>query len=304
MSNSLRILILGGTRYFGKRLVAELIEQGHDITVVTRGTSPDPFGNGVRRIVADRYDRLSLAAAIGGRDWDMVYDQLCYAPSHAVDICAILTGRTGYYVMTSSQSVYGPGLDLPEEAFNPLCVTIRHGRRADCSYADGKRLAEAVVFQTADFPVTTVRFPVVLGLDDYTERLQTIVTSVCRGLPLSICNPNALLAMISSQEAAGFLSSFTNHRMIGPLNACSQGSISMKNLVGLVEAATECDAAITVATPADPFALFSQCDSKTMNCSKAMQGAYQLMSIDEWLPPLIDQLALAQKQAAQGKLRG
>jgi nucleoside-diphosphate-sugar epimerase len=297
MSKSLRILIPGGTRYFGKRLVNELIDLGHDITIVTRGTGLDPFGDNVHRLIADRYDPPALASAIGGRDWDIVYDQLCYAPSDAADICEILTGRVGYYVMTSSQSVYGPGLDLPETAFDPCSIAIRLGRRADFSYADSKRLAEAVLFQRADFPVTTVRLPVVLGMDDYTERLQSIVASVHQGRPLNICNPEALLAMISSQEAAGFLSSLTRHPITGPVNAASLGSISMQNLVRMIEAATEREATINIAQPEEPFALFSQCDSKTMNCSRAMQEGFQFMSIDEWLPGLIEHLARTQKPA-------
>ena len=35
------ILILGGTRYFGIHMVNELINQGHNITIATRGRTSD-----------------------------------------------------------------------------------------------------------------------------------------------------------------------------------------------------------------------------------------------------------------------
>lgn len=40
----MKILMLGGTKYFGRRLVHLLIQDGHDITVATRGNTEDDFG--------------------------------------------------------------------------------------------------------------------------------------------------------------------------------------------------------------------------------------------------------------------
>lgn len=33
----MNILVIGGTRYFGTHMVNKLLEQGHDITIATRG---------------------------------------------------------------------------------------------------------------------------------------------------------------------------------------------------------------------------------------------------------------------------
>ncbi|EKN66902.1 hypothetical protein BABA_13477 [Neobacillus bataviensis LMG 21833] len=40
------------------------------------------------------------------------------------------------------------------------------GDSTDFTYAEGKRQAEAVLFQQATFPVVAVRFPIVMGVDD------------------------------------------------------------------------------------------------------------------------------------------
>jgi len=50
------ILIIGGTRYFGKLLVQQLIDKGHQVTIATRGQASDPFGAHVQRIRVDRRD--------------------------------------------------------------------------------------------------------------------------------------------------------------------------------------------------------------------------------------------------------
>ncbi|CAN7742153.1 NAD-dependent epimerase/dehydratase family protein [Paenibacillus sp. LjRoot56] len=46
----MKILVLGGTAFFGRRLVRLLLGDGHDVTIATRGQTPDDFGDAVTRI--------------------------------------------------------------------------------------------------------------------------------------------------------------------------------------------------------------------------------------------------------------
>ena len=39
----MKILVLGGTRFFGIHMVNDLIEKGHEVTLATRGITPDYF---------------------------------------------------------------------------------------------------------------------------------------------------------------------------------------------------------------------------------------------------------------------
>ena len=48
---NMNILVIGGTRFFGIPMVDKLLEAGHDVTIATRGLSPDSFGGRVKRIV-------------------------------------------------------------------------------------------------------------------------------------------------------------------------------------------------------------------------------------------------------------
>ena len=45
-----KVLVLGGTRFFGKHLVEVLLQAGHDVTIATRGVTEDSFGSAVKRI--------------------------------------------------------------------------------------------------------------------------------------------------------------------------------------------------------------------------------------------------------------
>lgn len=37
----MKILVIGGTRYFGIHMVNKLLEQGHAVTIATRGKTPE-----------------------------------------------------------------------------------------------------------------------------------------------------------------------------------------------------------------------------------------------------------------------
>ena len=43
-TEKMNVLVLGGTRFFGIHMVNVLLENGHDVTIATRGNASDPFG--------------------------------------------------------------------------------------------------------------------------------------------------------------------------------------------------------------------------------------------------------------------
>lgn len=50
----MKILVLGGTKFFGVPMIYQLLEDGHKVTVATRGRYADHFGDKVNRITLDR----------------------------------------------------------------------------------------------------------------------------------------------------------------------------------------------------------------------------------------------------------
>lgn len=82
------ILVLGGTRFFGRRLVQNLIDDGHCVSIGTRGNIRPDFSSEVEYLTLDRRDPKSMAKVLKGRRWDVVYDQLCMDSidaSHSVE---------------------------------------------------------------------------------------------------------------------------------------------------------------------------------------------------------------------------
>ena len=235
-----KILILGGTRFFGKRLVERLLQDSdNEVTILTRGLTDDPFGERVHRIHADRSQPDALAHGVGDTIWDVVYDNICYSPDEADQACQIFDGKTKQYILTSSLSVYDFSKEaLTEDVFNPEVYPTHTGGRDNLTYQEGKRLAEAVLIQKATFPVVAVRFPIVLGTDDYTRRLHFHIEHVRNGDPIGIPNPEAQLSFIRSDEAADFLYSLGQSELTGPVNACSDGTVRIKDILRMIEEET------------------------------------------------------------------
>ena len=47
------VLVLGGTRYFGRSIVDELLAAGHQVTIFTRGNLKHDFSSKVTHIIGD-----------------------------------------------------------------------------------------------------------------------------------------------------------------------------------------------------------------------------------------------------------
>jgi nucleoside-diphosphate-sugar epimerase len=289
VSITMKVLILGGTRFVGKRLVHLLAGQGHSITVGSRGRTNVSFPKSVRRITLDRGDKDSLATALAQSEWDIVFDQICFSADDAAIAVEILTGKTQRYVLCSSAAVYKTRDNAAEEIFDPLRHPIPPADGARVSYAEGKRLAEAVSFQRAQFPVVAVRFPIILGPDDYSQRLRVQVQRIENSDPVNIVNPDSEISLISSGEAAAFLAWLSTNAHTGPFNACSDGPISLMSIVRFIEGATGHNAIVKPQPESDPFSIFAAAVSLTINSRRAQQCGFSFLETRTWLLDLVKQ---------------
>ena len=293
--NGAKVLVIGGTRYFGKRLVQQLPDAGARMTLASRGLANDSFGDRVARARIDRGDARSLESGLGGRgEWDVVFDQICYSPDEARYTCELLKDRTARYVHTSTQSVYPESLTglLGESLFDPSRHPLRAGARADFDYAEGKRQAEAFFFQQAPFPVAAVRLPLVLGPDDYTGRLELPIKRVLDGRSLHRWIPDLAreFSLISSREAADFLAWLGLQSHTGSVNACSVGPLTRGRLLSLVEEALGKKARYNSGTRRNstPSAGAS---SRVLDTRLAEELGYRFEPVKSWLAPLIREIA-------------
>ena len=105
----LKILILGGTSFLGPHQVAYALERGHEVSIFTRGKTkptihPEVFSK-VEQLIGDREDNLE---ALKNRKWDVVVDNSGRRTKWTEDTARLLKDQVGFYMYTSSLSVYYP----------------------------------------------------------------------------------------------------------------------------------------------------------------------------------------------------
>ena len=193
----MRVLVVGGTRFMGYHLAWRLLAAGHAVTLLNRGNHPDPFGDRVERLRADR-TTPELARVLAGRSFDAAVDFTAFRRADAASAMAALDGRAGHYVMISTGQVYlvkdgvigGPARTFREEDYDgPLMPEPPAGDRdrGDWDYGVGKRGAEdalAEAWEAHRFPSTRIRIPIVNGERDHTRRLEGYVRRVLDGGPV------------------------------------------------------------------------------------------------------------------------
>jgi nucleoside-diphosphate-sugar epimerase len=160
-SNTMRMLVMGGTQFNGLALVHELARCGHDVTIVNRGRTEAPLPDGIHRLFADRTDHDQMRDVLGGLEFDVVLDMSAYHPDDVRLMVELFDGRTGQYVFASSTVVYAASDHLPITEDHPT-------ERGDpqIEYGGNKLLCEDVLDEARhdhDFPSTVVYFSMVYG---------------------------------------------------------------------------------------------------------------------------------------------
>jgi len=108
-----RLLVLGGTRFLGPRIVRSALDAGWDVTLFNRGKSNPTLFPDLETLIGDR--NVSHDALKAGR-WDAAVDTSGYIPHHVLEACEILKDRCEHYVFISTLSVYAESEGLLDES--------------------------------------------------------------------------------------------------------------------------------------------------------------------------------------------
>ncbi|WP_393058621.1 NAD-dependent epimerase/dehydratase family protein [Streptomyces sp. LN549] len=296
-----RICVIGGSRYFGKLLVRRLHAAGHQVTVINRGSTPPPPG--VEHLVADRDDEAALTAALGTRTFDVVVDQVCYTPVQAAIAVRAFRDRTRRYVMTSTIEVYDPATaalpaavqdtPVPEERVDPAAWPVRtdlpwHDEAfLEAHYAEGKRQAEAVLTREGRFAFASVRSAHVLGggAREFTGRLAYYVERLARGTEIVVHAREQPTVFIHYEELADLLQwAATATGFTGPLNACSDGLLDVRDVAAAVAAETGRQPAYRTVAAGEPAGPFSADRYYAMSNNRAKSLGFVFSRTVDWLP--------------------
>jgi nucleoside-diphosphate-sugar epimerase len=185
------VLVIGGNRFVGWLLGFRLLAAGHRITLLNRGSLPDPFGDRAERLVGDR--TRDLERLVAGRRFDACVDLAAFTGEDGRRSAEILRGKVGHHVMVSTGQVYLVREDCPrparEEDYDGPIIP-RPSDPADVEdweYGIGKRACEdALAGAHAEFrfPVTRVRIPMVNGERDYFRRIEGYLWRLVDGGPV------------------------------------------------------------------------------------------------------------------------
>ncbi len=218
----MRVVILGGTQFIGRRITEELTARGDQVAVVHRGLAEPGDLAGCRHLHADRANFADVAAEVRAIRPDAVIDTCA---GTAADVAAVLPHLPdARLVVLSSMDVYRAFelLNAGEEG-EPLPVTedsrVRLGR-----YPYRGRLEDLGDYEKLDVEPayterggTVLRLAMIYGEHDRQRREEFILRRVRAGRPQIPVGPGgwlwtrcyvgdvaaAVLAVLGSRAAAG-----------------------------------------------------------------------------------------------------
>jgi nucleoside-diphosphate-sugar epimerase len=168
-----KILVMGGTRFVGKPLVAQLLAEGHELTLFTRGKNPLPAG--VEHLCGDRSTAEGLAA-LQARSFDVIVD----SSGRTLDDSRAVIERTGApshrFVYVSSAGVYADSELWPLSEHSPTDPQSRHSGKLD---TEAWLSAEKI-------PFTSFRPTYIVGAGNYNPVESWFFDRIVHGRPVPL----------------------------------------------------------------------------------------------------------------------
>jgi nucleoside-diphosphate-sugar epimerase len=173
IGSGVKILVMGGTRFVGKPLVAQLLSEGHQLTLFTRGKNPVPAA--VEHLCGDRSTAEGLAT-LQGRSFDVIVD----SSGRTLDDSRAVIERTGApshrFLYVSSAGVYADSELWPLSEDSPTDPQSRHSGKLD---------TEAWL-STEKIPFTSFRPTYIVGAGNYNPVESWFFDRIMHGRPVPL----------------------------------------------------------------------------------------------------------------------
>lgn len=222
----MRILFIGGTGLISSGVSPLVVERGHDLTVLNRGTSPKASApQGARVITADAREPEALREAVGADvaahgTYDAVVQWICFTPDHLAQDIGTFAGLAGQYVFVSSASAY----ETPPT--RPITTEATPLSNPYWQYSRDKAACEALLREAgaaSGFPFTIVRPSHTYGYSDIPwginswTRPWTIIDRIRSGKPFIVHGDGTSLWTLTDHRdfAVGLVGLLGNPGAIG-----------------------------------------------------------------------------------------
>ncbi len=279
-----KILIIGGNRYVGLRVSKILSEGNADLHIVNRrGVAPH-----IKNAAIYKSNRLHLHNSSLDKDWDAILDFACYNEKDAKSSLAYFE-NVKRYILISTSSVYELGRKRLESDFDASSIAS-DSEHALGEYACGKRNAERAFAKNPRWPLVSVRFPFILGPDDYTGRLEFHTKRIAQNQMIYVPNPNAEISVVSSEDAAKFLVYSLEKTFTGPVNVASPDAITLRDLFNTIALLADNKIRLTENATESNQSPYGVESDASLNVDRCLNEGFQPLPQKQWLPQLIHDL--------------
>jgi len=236
----MKILIIGGTGFISGYLAHQLVEAGHQISLLTRGKTSNPVfsHDNLAYMVGDRTDANSLKNAVGNTTYDVVYDMIAYRPEESETAIRVFRGKTGRFIHCSTISVYmiSDQVRCPvtedQDTFPVMPFWDRNPFGME--YGIQKRKCEDVLWDAHDekqFPVSMLRPTYVCGPNDPMRRDYFWIQRLLDGKPVLVpgSGDHTFHPVYVGDVARAFVSLLEHEHSIGEAYTIAGGEIFSLN---------------------------------------------------------------------------
>lgn len=171
----MNVLVIGGSRFTGPKVINRLITGGHQVTVFNRGNHNTLDTDNVKSIIGNRNNESEIKELFGSHSFDIIIDTCAYEPN---DIEPLLRANCSpeQYICYSTGGVYSdPGVV-------PFNETDGRGENHFWnSYGVNKAKLENRLFQIHNeigFPTTVLRFPYIYGPNNHLYRETALIDRI------------------------------------------------------------------------------------------------------------------------------
>ena len=213
----MRVLFIGGTGFISTAVSRLVVERGIELTLLNRGKTA-AVAAGVEQVIADIHQPVSVRAALGDQQFDVVVNWIAYTAADIERDLELFRGRTKQYIFISSASAYQkPATFYRISESTPLYNPFWQYSRDKIACED--RLMQA--YREEGFPITIVRpsltyepnFPIALG----GWGCYTLAHRLLNGKPIIVHGDGTSLWVVTHAEdfGRGFIGLLGNDQAIG-----------------------------------------------------------------------------------------
>lgn len=232
------ILVIGGTRFYGRAFTELALSKGHNVTVFHRGQSGSEHFEGAKRVIGDRHEDLEK---LGDGSWDAVLDTCGMLPGSVTQAAEYLKDKVKHYLYVSSISVYADSTEInrtedAELQAHPEDEPVDEMKMEN--YGSLKVLCEQAAEAVMPGRVTQIRPGLIVGPHDASNRFTYWANRVRKGGDVLVPGDgSSIVQIIDARDLADFTLNVIENQTIGTFHVT--GPQEPHQLKEIIETAKE-----------------------------------------------------------------